>query len=90
VLKWPARSDSPLLLGRLAEILTPWRPGPCPITVEYSGSGASGALTLGAEWTVRASRELLEKLEGLVGRGGVQVVYGVPPAAAISSFADGR
>ena len=90
VLKWPARPDSAALLGRLAEILTPFRPGPCPITVEYIGSGARGALTLGPEWTVRASRELLEKLESLMGRGGVQVVYGSPPGGAGVSFADGR
>ena len=78
VLKWPSRADSPALLGRLAETLTPWRPGPCPITVEYSGSGAAGALNLGAEWQVRASRELLENLESLVGRGAVQIVYRAP------------
>ena len=90
VLKWPARPDSAALLGRLADILTPFRPGPCPITVEYTGSGAFGALTLGPEWTVRASRELLEKLEGLVGRGSVQVIYGAPPGGAAASFADGR
>jgi len=90
VLKWPARPDSAALLGRLAEILTPFRPGPCPITVEYIGSGARGALTLGPEWTVRASRELLEKLESLMGRGGVQVVYGSPPGGGGVSFADGR
>jgi DNA polymerase-3 subunit alpha len=91
VLKWPARSDA-TLLGRLADILTPWRPGPCPITVEYCGSGASGALTLGPEWAVRASKELLEKLEGLVGRGGVQVVYAAPVGGmgAASFSADGR
>ncbi len=81
VLKWPPRPDSCVLLGRLAEILSPWRPGPCPVTVEYSGSGACGALTLGAEWTVRARRELLETLEGLVGRGGVQVICGSPPGS---------
>ena len=81
VLKWPARGDSSALMGRLAETLSPWRPGPCPITVEYSGSGAAGALNLGAEWKVRASRELLEKLETLVGRGGVQIVYNAPVAA---------
>ena len=75
VLKWPARSDPSALMGRLADALTPWRPGPCPITVEYCGSGASAALNLGAEWKVRASRELLEKLETLVGRGGVQIIY---------------
>ncbi|HEY6482380.1 MAG TPA: DNA polymerase III subunit alpha [Steroidobacteraceae bacterium] len=83
VLKWPPRADAPVLLGRLAETLTPWRPGPCPITVEYSGSGASGAVNLGAEWTVRATRELLDKLETLVGRGGVQVIYGTPPANSL-------
>src|SRR4029077_17522414 len=87
VLKWPARPDSMALLDRLAEILTPFRPGPCPITVEYTGSGACGALTLGPDWTVRASRELLEKLEGVVGRGGGQVVYGAPPGGASASFA---
>jgi DNA polymerase III subunit alpha len=82
VLKWPPRADSPALMGRLAETLTPWRPGPCPITVEYSGSGAAGALNLGAEWKVRASRELLEKLESLVGRGGVQIVYNAPTVSS--------
>ena len=80
VLKWPQNGSSKALLGRLAEVLTPWRPGPCPITVEYTAATASGALTLGNEWTVRASRELLEQLETLVGRGGVQVFYGTPPA----------
>jgi DNA polymerase III subunit alpha len=84
VLKWPPNGNSKVLLGRLAEVLTPWRPGPCPITVEYTGSTASGALTLGNEWHVRASRELLEQLETLVGRGGVQVLYGAPPPIAAS------
>jgi DNA polymerase-3 subunit alpha len=75
VLKWPRNVGSPnVLVNRLAEMLTPWRPGPCPITIEYTGASATGALTLGNEWTVRASRELLEQLETLVGRGGVQVL----------------
>jgi DNA polymerase-3 subunit alpha len=87
VLKLHSRPDSPALLGRLADLLTRWRPGPCPVTVEYTGSGACGALTLGPEWTVRASRELLETLEGLVGRGGVQVVYSAPAGGVSVSFA---
>jgi DNA polymerase-3 subunit alpha len=83
--------DAPLLSERLAAILTPWRPGPCPITIEYLGERASGALTLGAEWNVRASRELLEQLEGLFGRGALQVLYGAPSASPGPSFsADGR
>jgi DNA polymerase-3 subunit alpha len=74
------------LLERLAAILAPWRPGPCPVTVEYAGTEASGALTLGEEWSVRASRELLEQLEGLLGRDAVQVLYAPPAAAAAAAY----
>ncbi len=85
-----SHAEVPLLSERLAQVLAPWRPGPCPITIEYSGIEASGALTLDGQWSVRASRELLEQIEGLVGRDGVQVLYGSPPAAPGASFADGR
>jgi DNA polymerase-3 subunit alpha len=86
-----SQRDVARLLERLATVLGPWRPGPCPITIEYCGGEASGALTLGAEWSVRAGRELLEQLEGLLGREAVQVVYGPPPAGAGPAFsADGR
>jgi DNA polymerase III subunit alpha len=77
-----ARADLSRLTERLAGILEPWRPGPCPVTVEYRGATASGALNLGPEWSVRASLELLEQLESLVGRDGLQVLYGAPPAGA--------
>ena len=86
-----ATAASGVFLERLAAILTPWRPGPCPVTIEYTANSASGALTLGPEWTVRASRELLEQLERLVGSGAVEVVYAPPAAAPAASFsADGR
>jgi DNA polymerase-3 subunit alpha len=78
------------LLERLAAILTPWRPGPCPVSVEYAGKEASGALNLGEEWSVRASRELLEQLEGLLGRDAVQVLYAPPAAAAGAAFSADR
>jgi DNA polymerase-3 subunit alpha len=84
VLKWPQNGNSKALIGRLAEVLGPWRGGPCPITVEYTGAAATGALTLGNDWTVRASRELLEQLETLVGRGGVKVFYGAPPGMSLN------
>jgi DNA polymerase III subunit alpha len=75
---------------RLGTVLAPWRPGTCPVTVEYSGNTASGALNLGAEWAVRVSRELLEQLEALVGAEAVQVVYGAPGVSAGTLSADGR
>ena len=84
-------AEAPAVCEALAAILAPWRPGPCPITVEYAGATACGALTLGEEWTVRAGRELIEQLEGLLGRDAVQIVYGPPPVSPGTTFsADGR
>ena len=76
VLKLPQRPDRNALLTRLAEVLTPWRNGPCQVTVQYRTPQASGALDLGPEWNVRPGRELLEHLEELVGREGMRVLYG--------------
>jgi DNA polymerase-3 subunit alpha len=85
------QAEATRLGERLAAILTPWRGGPCPVTIEYTGGEASGALNLGAEWTVRASRELLEQLEGLFGPEAVQLVYAAASRGAGSSMsADGR
>ena len=86
-----SHADLPRVTERLAHILEPWRGGSCPITIEYTGAAARGALNLSAEWSVRASKELLEQLEGLVGSGALQVVYGAPPASAGGAWsADGR
>jgi DNA polymerase III subunit alpha len=86
-----SQADVARLEERLAPMLEPWRPGPCPVTIEYCGRLASGALTLGPEWTVRASRELLEQLEGLLGTDAVQVVYAAAPGGAGSAIsADAR
>jgi DNA polymerase-3 subunit alpha len=85
-----SHADVARLSEHLATLLAPWRPGSCPITIEYAGSAASGALTLGAEWAVRVTRELLEQLEALLGGEAVQVVYGAPAPSAGSLSADGR
>ncbi|HEV2229484.1 MAG TPA: DNA polymerase III subunit alpha [Steroidobacteraceae bacterium] len=84
-----SHADLPRLTERLAAILEPWRPGPCPVTLEYATASATGALNLGAEWSVRASRELLEQLEGLVGSGALEVVYAAPAAPGRPTAADG-
>jgi len=92
VLTWPQdRTDTAALQSRLAELLVPYRPGPCPIVIEYGGTAARGVLKLGAEWSVRATSELREALEGLLGRGSVEVRY-APLATAPDPplSADGR
>ena len=80
MLRWPAVTRPEAQLDRLTEVLGRWRGGPCPITIQYCGSGATGAFTLGAEWNVKPTRELIDQMEGLVGRDGVQIVYGAPPS----------
>jgi len=83
VLTWPQeRHDTAALQGRLAELLAAYRPGPCTIMIEYSGVAARGALRLGPEWGVRATSELRESLEGLLGRGTVDVRYARPAELA--------
>jgi DNA polymerase-3 subunit alpha len=81
ILKWPAERE-PAAFEELAHILARFRPGPCPVTIEYRATNASGALTLGAEWSVRATRELLFALEELVGRQGIELRFGAPAAVA--------
>ena len=91
VLRWPSQANANTLLTRLAEVLAPWRGGACQISVQYTGGGASGAFNLAAEWAVRPGRELLEHLEGLVGRDGLTLLYGPPPGLGHGpSFGAGR
>jgi DNA polymerase-3 subunit alpha len=88
VLIWPRANgtDQGLMLQRLAETLSLHRPGPCAVGVRYAGEQASAALELGPEWKVRASPELIEALEQLVGPNGVRVVYGPPPGTTTSAY----
>ena len=79
VLRWPQGQEAAHCSSRLAEILRPWRGGSCAVTVEYRGRGAAGALTLGADWNVKPTRELIEQLETFAGDAGLRVVYGAPP-----------
>jgi DNA polymerase III subunit alpha len=88
VLKWPSQ-HTPAAFEELARILARWRPGACPVTIEYQAANARGALTLGSEWSVRPTRELLAALEALVGRDGVELRFGAAaPAALAESLAD--
>jgi DNA polymerase-3 subunit alpha len=82
VLRWPQGQEPAHCSSRLAEILRPWRGGSCAITVEYRGRGAAGALTLGADWNVKPTRELIEQLENFAGDAGLRVVYGAAGTGA--------
>jgi DNA polymerase-3 subunit alpha len=85
VLRWPRGAEPAQYTARLAEILKPWRGGACAITVEYQGASAAAALTLGADWNVKATQELIEHLEGWLGDKGVHVRLGAPPTHAAAA-----
>jgi DNA polymerase III subunit alpha len=85
VLEWPANGAGTDLMARLAEILAPFRGGTCSIAIRYRATGASGVLTLGEEWCVRAAPELVEQLAQLAGKDAVRVLYG--PKAGVPTQA---
>ncbi|HTX24993.1 MAG TPA: DNA polymerase III subunit alpha [Steroidobacteraceae bacterium] len=89
LLRWPAHTNPQQLIERVAHVLDPWRGGHCEVSVQYRGQTASCALSLGPEWQVRATRELVDQLEAFFGREGVTLLYGPPPALA-SFGASGR
>jgi len=63
------------LITDLHDLLLPYRLGQCDVAVQYRGSDASARLTLGADWCVRPSRELRDKLSELLGRDSVRLLY---------------
>jgi DNA polymerase-3 subunit alpha len=75
-LKWPAEFDGPQGMNRFEQTLKPYLRGPCGVSVAVSRPDYSGRLNLADSWSVRPTRELLDKLSSLVGRDGWYLVYG--------------
>jgi DNA polymerase III subunit alpha len=75
-LRWPEEFDGPKGMSRFEELLKPYLKGPCGISVVVSRAEYSGRLNLTDGWSVRPSRELLDKLSRIVGRDGWYLVYG--------------
>jgi DNA polymerase-3 subunit alpha len=75
-LRWPQELDSPQGMTRFEQMLKPYLRGPCGVSVAVNRRDYCGRLNLSDSWSVRASRELLDKLTALVGREGWYLVYG--------------
>jgi DNA polymerase III subunit alpha len=75
-LKWPAEFDGPQGMNRFEQTLKPYLRGPCGVSVAVSRPDYTGRLNLADTWSVRPTRELLDKLSSLVGRDGWYLVYG--------------
>jgi DNA polymerase III subunit alpha len=75
-LKWPVEFDGPQGMNRFEQTLKPYLRGPCGVSVAVSRPEYTGRLNLADSWSVRPTRELLDKLSSLVGRDGWYLVYG--------------
>jgi len=78
-IRWPetaANGSGQTFISNLQQVLKDFRRGQCSVAVYYRSSDARAALTLPDEWSVKPTRELLERLQQLVGRDGVKLVYG--------------
>jgi DNA polymerase III subunit alpha len=84
VLRWPdaARDSSGAFIGRLKSVLRASGPGPCEVLVRYHGDQARCTLALGADWAIRPTPTLIDELESLVGRDGLQLLYDLPAGLA--------
>jgi DNA polymerase-3 subunit alpha len=80
VLRWPdtAQQRNQDFISKLQSALSTSRPGPCEVLVRYRGEGAGCTLALGSDWTIRPTPALMEELESLVGREGLQLLYDAP------------
>src|SRR5580704_768855 len=75
-LRWPAEFDGPQGLNRLEQMLKPFLRGPCGVSVAVNRPDYAGKVNLSDAWSVRPTRELLDRLSALVGREGWYLVYG--------------
>ena len=62
-------------LKNLGNVLQPFREGDCPVWINYTKHSASAVLSLGDEWKIQPSDELINRLNDLVGDKMVKVVY---------------
>jgi DNA polymerase-3 subunit alpha len=77
VLRWPGgrNGDAGTVVTALEQALRPSRGGRCAVGIRYNRADASAFVELGEEWTVRPSRELIERLGRILGRDGVELYY---------------
>jgi DNA polymerase-3 subunit alpha len=61
--------------GRLAELIAPYRPGACPIVVEYRNRGVGGEIELPEAWRVNPDDVLIAQLKEWLAPENVRVVY---------------
>ena len=81
VIRWQEDVNGTLNAGRLRELLEPFRPGGCDVSLFYMRPDAQARVRFGADWTVRPSRDLRDQLTDIVGSEGFRFIYETPSPA---------
>ena len=63
------------MTGQLTDVLQTYREGQCPVSIQYISETEETRLTLGDEWKVQPSDELLARLQNLFTEDQVRMVY---------------
>lgn len=71
----PGRGQSQDLPGQLKQLLEPSLNGQCPVVVEYHRCDAKGVITLGEQWRIQPSDELIQRLKDRFGDNSVRLNY---------------
>lgn len=64
-----------MLFQQLQQSLTPFRPGPLPVFIEYQRSDSTAKLALGEEWCVHPRDELLQTVQEILGENTIEICY---------------
>ncbi|NOX75996.1 MAG: DNA polymerase III subunit alpha [Gammaproteobacteria bacterium] len=75
VLSVDQRNAANGFINELAQVLTPFREGHCPVQLNYQCPDAHAQIQLGKDWRVRPTDELIRRLDELAGKGQVRVEY---------------
>jgi DNA polymerase-3 subunit alpha len=67
--------DNATATTQLAEVLTPFKKGGCPVSIAYSSEQARATVQLGDDWRVHPTDELIARLKTLLGADAVEIRY---------------
>ncbi len=77
-LTWNAAKDKPESIStieRLREILSPFKGGSSPVSINYISKYARAAVQLGDEWRIHPTDELIARLKSVFGATAVEIRY---------------
>jgi DNA polymerase-3 subunit alpha len=75
LIRWRANGGEADFVEQLRGTLSPFRDGSCPVAVVYESAAAAARISLGEDWQVRPTAELIQRLGRLVGGDNVRLVY---------------